>query len=578
VVDGFVIEAVAGRGGMGVVYRARQRKPDRLVALKLIAPELAGDPAFRARFERESTIAAQIEHPNVIPVHAVGEDGGVLFIAMRFVPGIDLRSLIAQEGRLEPRRAAGIVDQVAQALDAAHAHGLVHRDVKPANILIAGAGGRDHAYLTDFGLSRHVEGSQGITGSGAFLGTIDYVAPEQARAERVDARTDVYSLGCVLFHALTGTVPFPLTNDLAKLYAHGTQQPPSVCERAPGVPPAFDPVLARAMAKAPEDRYLSAGDLGRAATAAATNTALSRTETNVAVGAAAPATATAVATAAVTRPGPDAQARTVSTPEPAARSAAAGGAAGRAPRSRRPRPGTRWGVAVAVALVGAVVAALVTGGSGGSPGHAAPKPPGAGVTGSDNSTHQSPYVLANPSLALRRRPAVSAPVAGRLPYRTPVAITCTEIGDPVTAPLNQSTITTPLWDRVRRLTGTGPVGFAPDGFIQTGTPLPVARPCQPVPRHPDAAAPGVVLLGPALAVRQSPSLAAPVLGQLPVKTAAVIVCTAIGDAVSRTFGSHPITTPVWDGVRAHTAGRTLGFVPDAFMQTGSDGPVAPPCP
>ncbi|MEA2266459.1 MAG: hypothetical protein QOE27_2042, partial [Solirubrobacteraceae bacterium] len=202
VVGGFAIEAIAGRGGMGVVYRARQTRPDRLVAVKVIAPDLADDPAFRARFERESAIAAQIEHPNVIPVHAVGEDRGILFIAMRFVSGIDLRTLIAQEGRLEPRRAATIVDQVAQALDAAHGHGLVHRDVKPANVLLAAAGGRDHVYLTDFGLSRHVEGSQGVTGTGAFLGTIDYVAPEQARAERVDARTDVYSLGCVLFHAL----------------------------------------------------------------------------------------------------------------------------------------------------------------------------------------------------------------------------------------------------------------------------------------------------------------------------------------------------------------------------------------
>lgn len=298
--DGFVLEAVAGRGGMGVVYRARQHRPDRIVAVKVISTELAGDPAFRARFQRESSIAAQIEHPNVIPVHTVGEADGVLFIAMRFVDGVDLRTLLAQAGRLEPRRAAAIIDQVAQALDAAHAHGLVHRDVKPANVLIATAGGREHVYLTDFGLARHVEGSQGLTGTGAFLGTIDFVAPEQARGQRVDARTDVYSLGCALFQALTGTVPYPLDNDLAKLYAHDTQPPPSALERDPSLPRAFEQVLARAMAKAPEQRYLSAGDLGRAAVAAASGVVLTRAERSVAIGGAAPLTAEPVAQPAAT--------------------------------------------------------------------------------------------------------------------------------------------------------------------------------------------------------------------------------------------------------------------------------------
>jgi predicted Ser/Thr protein kinase len=305
-VGGFVIDAIAGRGGMGVVYRARQGQPDRLVALKLISPEFAEDPMFRARFEREASIAAQIEHPNVIPVYAVGEENGILFIAMRFVQGTDLRAVIAQEGRLAPRRAAAIVEHVGQALDAAHAQGLVHRDVKPANVLLATAGGHEHVYLTDFGLSRQIgPGTEGMTmtATGQFFGTVDYVAPEQARGERGDSRVDVYSLGCVLFHALTGTVPFPLENDLAKIYAHSAQPPPTLRELAPEVPATFEAVLDRAMAKDPDDRYLSAGDLGRAAVAAAAGESLTRSERSVASGDAAPDGSTAVAQRATSRGG-----------------------------------------------------------------------------------------------------------------------------------------------------------------------------------------------------------------------------------------------------------------------------------
>lgn len=288
VLGGFVIEEAAGRGGMGVVYRARQLRPERVVALKVISPELANDPAFQDRFERESEIAAQIEHPNVIPVYAVGDEAGVFYLAMRFVVGTDLRATLTREGRLEPQRAALIVDQVAQALDAAHAHGLVHRDVKPSNVLVATNGGREHVYLTDFGLSRRVESSQGLTATGALVGTIDYIAPEQARGERVDARTDVYSLGCMLFHLLTGTVPFPRPNDVAKLYAHTAEPPPAARERVAELPPALDDVLARAMAKDPDDRFPSAGDLGRAALAAVGDTRVADGERSVATGAAAP--------------------------------------------------------------------------------------------------------------------------------------------------------------------------------------------------------------------------------------------------------------------------------------------------
>ncbi len=369
--DGFVIEAIAGRGGMGVVYRARQKQPERLVAMKIIAGDLAGDPAFRARFRRESSIAAQIEHPNVIPVHAVGEADGVLYIVMRFVDGTDMRAVIAQEGRLEPRRAAAIVDAVGQALDAAHAHGLVHRDVKPANVLISRAGGREHVYLSDFGLSRHTEGSQGLTGTGAFLGTIDYVAPEQARGEHVDARADVYSLGCLLFQALTGTVPFPLHNDIAKLYAHDRSPPPSVLERVSDLPPAFEGVLARAMAKDPEDRYLSAGDLGRAAVAAASGSSLSRSERNVAVGGAAPLEAGRVEAGptvgdAPTRVSVDATRESPRVPADAAVAQSAG-----QPDRRRRGLLVSAGVVALVAVI--VIALLVTRDDGPGAGSAAPR-------------------------------------------------------------------------------------------------------------------------------------------------------------------------------------------------------------
>jgi hypothetical protein len=366
---GFVIEAIIGRGGMGVVYSARQLRPERTVALKVIAPEFANDPDFRARFERESQVAAQIEHPNVIPVYAADEDAGVLYIAMRFVVGTDLRAVLAREGRLEPRRAATIVDQVAQALDAAHSRGLVHRDVKPSNVLLATSGGREHAYLTDFGLARHVAGSQSLTGTGRLVGTIDYVAPEQVRGERVDARTDVYSLGCMFFEQVTGTVPFPLPNDIAKLYAHNTQPPPVARERYAELPAALDDVLLRAMAKDPDDRFLSAGDLGRAGLAAADNTRLSRAERNVASGAAAP---TDVGTVEALERGAADLKPVVAGPMVPAQGAPPAGATEPAAPGGRPPYGAapsrrRWpllaGSVLAVAAI-AVVAVLATTGGG----------------------------------------------------------------------------------------------------------------------------------------------------------------------------------------------------------------------
>ena len=286
---GYRIEGIAGRGGMGVVYRATQLALDRVVALKLIAPDFAEDPSFRDRFKRESRTAAKIEHPHVITVYEAGEANGQLFISMRFIEGTDLKALINREGGLAPPRTATIVNQVAGALDAAHAHGLIHRDIKPGNVLIASDNGSDHAFLTDFGLTKHLAAStSGMTKTGTWVGTLDYVAPEQISGGQVDARSDIYSLGCVVFQTLTGEVPYQRDSDVAKLWAHMHDPPPSVSESKPDLPSEWERVIRRAMAKEPDDRYLSAGDLGRAALAAAQGEMLTSPERSVATGAAAP--------------------------------------------------------------------------------------------------------------------------------------------------------------------------------------------------------------------------------------------------------------------------------------------------
>jgi tRNA A-37 threonylcarbamoyl transferase component Bud32 len=265
-IAGYRIEARVGRGGMGEVYRAVQLSLGRRVALKVLAPKLAADDMFRRRFLRESRIAASIDHPSIIPIYESGEDGGLLYIAMRYVDGSDLATLLEREGRLEPARAMAILTQVASALDAAHASGLVHRDVKPANILLANAapGGGGHCYLCDFGLIKQVDTEQAfsaLTATDQFVGTIPYVAPEQIEGREVDGRTDVYSLGCVLFHCLTGSVPYRGENDVEVVFAHLREPPPPISGRVPGLPVAMDAIIARAMAKAKEDRYPSCSAL-----------------------------------------------------------------------------------------------------------------------------------------------------------------------------------------------------------------------------------------------------------------------------------------------------------------------------
>ena len=265
-IAGYRIEARVGRGGMGEVYRAVQLNLGRRVALKVLAPELAADDLFRRRFLRESRIAASIDHPSIIPIYESGEDGGLLYIAMRYVDGSDLATVLEREGRLEPARAMAIMTQVASALDAAHTRGLVHRDVKPANILLAAAapGAGSHCYLCDFGLIKQVGTEQAfsaLTATDQFVGTIPYVAPEQIEGREVDGRTDVYALGCVLFHCLTGSVPYQGANDVEVVFAHLREPPPPISRRLPSLPVTMDAVIARAMAKGKEDRYPSCSEL-----------------------------------------------------------------------------------------------------------------------------------------------------------------------------------------------------------------------------------------------------------------------------------------------------------------------------
>ncbi len=265
---GYRIEKVLGRGGMGVVYLAEHSRLRRKVALKVLPPELAEDERFRERFIRESELAASLDDPNVIPIYEAGEQDGVLFIAMRYVDGRDLKELIEREGPLEPHRVAAIVGQVASALDAAHGKGLVHRDVKPGNVLVAPRSGgsvpTEHVYLTDFGLTKRAASDSGLTGTGVFVGSLNYAAPEQFEGGTLDGRTDVYSLGCVLFESLTGVPPFRKDQDAALMHAHLHQAPPSATALRPELPPAVDPVIERAMAKRPDQRYPTAGGVAGA--------------------------------------------------------------------------------------------------------------------------------------------------------------------------------------------------------------------------------------------------------------------------------------------------------------------------
>lgn len=259
VVAGYELVELIGRGGMGEVYRAFDARLERPVALKLLSPRLAEDDAYRDRLLRESRLAAGLDHPNVVPVYDAGETEGTLFIAMRYVEGTDLRRLLLAEGPLAPDRVIALARQVAAALDAAHARGLVHRDVKPSNVLIDRGEGREHCYLADFGLSQSI--TENPVTDGELMGTVDYVAPEQIRGDAVDGRADEYAFGCLLYEALTGELPFGDSSDVATIFAHLEEEPMPASVRRPGLPREIDVVLARAMAKDREDRYATCAEL-----------------------------------------------------------------------------------------------------------------------------------------------------------------------------------------------------------------------------------------------------------------------------------------------------------------------------
>jgi serine/threonine-protein kinase len=263
-IAGYRLVELLAAGGMGVVYRAEHVRLGRPAALKLLSASPAR-PESRERFLRESKLAASLAHPNIVPVYDAGEEEGLLYIAMAFVEGSDLKALLVREGRLPLRRTLRIVAQIAAALDAAHARGLVHRDVKPANILV---GADDRAYLSDFGIVKELA-APGTTRTGSFVGTIEYCAPEQIEGKDVDSRADVYSLACVLYECLVGTSPFHRSSDVAVLNAHLHASPPKLSKAAPDLPDALEPVLAKALSKSPLDRYTSCGELVAAARAAA---------------------------------------------------------------------------------------------------------------------------------------------------------------------------------------------------------------------------------------------------------------------------------------------------------------------
>jgi serine/threonine protein kinase len=269
-IAGFRIESLIGEGAMGAVYLATDSSTGERVALKLLAPELALDERFRQRFLQESRVVAGLDHPHIVAALGSGETDDMLYLAMRYIDGSDLRAVLRREGTIEPARAIAILVQVADALDTAHRAGVVHRDVKPGNILLTEADEGAHAYVCDFGLARHISSVSSLTGQRGFVGTIDYVPPEQIEGGPLDGRADVYSLGCVLYECLAGERPFERETELSVVFAHLNEPPPRLSERRSDLPEAFDTVFATALAKSPGERYPTCGALVAASRAALT--------------------------------------------------------------------------------------------------------------------------------------------------------------------------------------------------------------------------------------------------------------------------------------------------------------------
>src|SRR5918912_3697658 len=250
---GYKIEAVAGRGGMGVVFRAEHLHLNRHVALKVLTADLAGNRSFRQRFVREAQTAARLDHPNIVPVFDAGEVESLLYIEMKYIDGVDLGHVLDAEERLSPQRTVDLLADIADALDVSHGAGLVHRDVKPGNVLVDNV----RSYLTDFGLTKRIASRTALTAAGRTVGTAAYLAPEQIRGQDVDARTDVYAFGCVLYECLTGEVPFTRDTDMAVLWAHLEQDPEPPSSRVSELPKELDAVFAQALAKKKDDRFTS---------------------------------------------------------------------------------------------------------------------------------------------------------------------------------------------------------------------------------------------------------------------------------------------------------------------------------
>lgn len=353
------LESLIGRGGMGEVYRALDTGQNRVVALKLLPEALSSDVDFRKRFSREAEAAAKLSEPHVVPIHRYGEIDGRLYLDMRLVVGQDLAATLTRDGALPASRAVAIVEQVAAALDAAHEAGLIHRDVKPSNVLLARSkpGRSEFAYLADFGIARAVNAStrSALTGTGNTIGTVDYMAPERFLGKAIDHRADVYSLACVLYECLTAARPYPTEEAVALLHAHLYLPPPRPSEARSQVPSAFDDVVARGMAKDPAERYASAGDLGAAAVAALSGTSVTAP---AATGSAAP-TRDVISASMPPRVPPTpppilnrSMAETTIPPHPAAVDRPA-------PASRRSRRRTLLGAIITVMVVLAVVTVVL---------------------------------------------------------------------------------------------------------------------------------------------------------------------------------------------------------------------------